>query len=110
LPSTTHVTSPSAEKPAAILPRLRSFVIRHRISIRDLFLLFAALAVATFIAFEFDIYENEGSVSRHEETVDLDEALSLGGLLCIGLLIFAARRHHEQAACVGETGLSLRRA
>jgi len=71
-------------------------VIRHRVAIKDLSLVFATVLVAMFLAFEFDVYENEDSVSRHEETIELDESLTLGGILCIGLLIFAARRYREQ--------------
>src|SRR6266478_4396386 len=75
---------------------VRSFVIRHRVAIKDLSLVFATVLVAMFLAFEFDVYVNEDSVSRHEETIELDESLTLGGILCIGLLIFAARRYREQ--------------
>jgi diguanylate cyclase (GGDEF)-like protein len=89
-----HVDSP-AEK-CSMIVRFRSFVIRHRIAIKDLSLIFAVVLVATFLAFEFDIYENEDSITRHEETIELDESLTLGGILCIGLLIFAARRYREQ--------------
>ena len=69
---------------------------RHRFALVDLSLVFAVVLVAAFVAFEVDIYENEDKVSRREETIELDEALSLGGVLAIGLLIFAARRYAEQ--------------
>jgi len=89
-----HTVSTAEGRGAMV--KLRSFVIRHRIAIKDLSLIFAVVLVAVFLAFEFDVYENEDSVTRHEETIELDEALTLGGLLCIGLLIFAARRYREQ--------------
>ena len=92
--SQPHADS-TAEGRAAIV-RLRSFVMRHRVTIRDLSLLLAVMLVATYLAFEWDIYANQGSITRREETIELDEALTLGGLLCVGLLIFAARRYREQ--------------
>ena len=64
--------------------------------IQDLSVLVAILLVATFVAFEFDIYANQDGVTKHEETVELDEALTLGGILCVGLLVFAVRRYQEQ--------------
>lgn len=80
------------------LERLRSFVIRHRFAIADLSIIIAVILVACFVAFEVDIFENEGSVTVHEETIELDEALCIGGLLTVGLLIFSIRRYREQKA------------
>jgi diguanylate cyclase (GGDEF)-like protein len=76
--------------------RFRSCMIRHRVTIQDLSLLVAILLVATFIAFEVDIFANQDGVTKHEQTIELDEALTLGGILCIGLLVFAIRRYQEQ--------------
>src|ERR1700722_19188133 len=76
--------------------RFRSLVLRHRHIVQDATVLLIMMLVATFLAFEFDIYANQDGVTRHEETIELDEALSLGGVLCIGLLIFALRRYNEQ--------------
>ncbi len=75
---------------------LRSMLIRHRIAVLDLSVICVVILVALFLAFEFDVYENEGSVSVHEETIELDEALTIGGILCVGLLIFSLRRYSEQ--------------
>ena len=72
---------------------------RHRVTLQDLSVILAVVLVATFLAFEFDIYENQASTTVREKTIELDEALTLGGLLCSGLLIFAvltARRYQEQ--------------
>jgi diguanylate cyclase (GGDEF)-like protein len=80
------------------LARLRSFVIRHRIALTDLSIILATLLVVGFLAFEIDVYENEGRVSAYEERIELDETLSLGGLLAMGLLVFAIRRYREQKA------------
>ncbi len=71
-------------------------VIRHRFTIRDLGLLIAFMLVAGYLAFSIDIFENESRETVHEETVELDESLALGGLLTIGLLVFATRRYQEQ--------------
>lgn len=78
------------------MSRLRSFVIRHRRSILDLSILLAIALVALFIAFEIDVFANENSLTRHEETVELDEVLLIGGILAVGLLVFAIRRNRDQ--------------
>ena len=63
---------------------------------QDLWFIAIVMVVATFLAFEFDVYANENSMTRKAETIELDEALTLGGLLSIGFLIFAWRRYQEQ--------------
>ena len=75
---------------------MKAFVSRHRAAVQDLWFIAIVMVVATFLAFEFDIYANENSMTRKAETIELDEALTLGGLLSIGLLIFAWRRYQEQ--------------
>ncbi len=96
--STADVEPPkTADKSASLaLSALKSFAMRHRASIQDLSLLIALLLVGLYIAFEVDIFTNQDGISKHEQTVELDEALTLGGLLAVGLLIFAARRYQEQ--------------
>ena len=69
---------------------------RHRIAIADLSIIFAVVLVAIFIAFEVDVFENEDKATVHEQTIELDEALSIGGILCVGLLVFSIRRYREQ--------------
>ncbi len=86
------------ERAVAKFPRLRSFVTRHRIALSDLSIIIAVVLVACFVAFEVDVFANEGTIGVHEETIELDEALSIGGLLTVGLLIFAIRRYREQKA------------
>jgi diguanylate cyclase (GGDEF)-like protein len=76
--------------------RAWSFVLRHRVSIQDLGLLLAIILVLTYVAFEVDVFTTEGSVTIAQETIELDEALLLGGILAVGLLIFAARRYFAQ--------------
>jgi diguanylate cyclase (GGDEF)-like protein len=82
--------------PITVFVRLRGLVTRHRLSVQDLSILAGLILVASFIAFEFDIYEHEGMETVHEETIELNEALSLGGMLAVGLLVFAVRRYQEQ--------------
>jgi len=91
-----RATDAKTDEPATGSAKFRSFMIRHRVTIQDLSVLFAIMLVAAFVAFEFDIYENQDSVSVREETIELDEALTLGGILCVGLLIFSVRRYYEQ--------------
>lgn len=84
--------------------KLRSFVIRHRVTLQDLSVILAIMLVAVFLAFEFDVYANQNSVTVREETLELDEVLTLGGLLSFGLLIFASlttRRYREQTREAG---------
>jgi hypothetical protein len=77
---------------------VKLFMTRHRTTIQDLCVLLAIMLVAAFLAFEFDIYANENSATVREQTIELDEALTLGGLLCVCLLIFALRRYSEAEA------------
>ncbi|MBM6593622.1 putative bifunctional diguanylate cyclase/phosphodiesterase [Microvirga pudoricolor] len=69
---------------------------RQRTSFQDLGLLAAFIAVVAFLTFEVDLFVSEGAATLQEETIELDEALLLGGLLAIGLLGFAIRRYMEQ--------------
>ncbi|HXE63910.1 MAG TPA: diguanylate cyclase [Bryobacteraceae bacterium] len=69
---------------------------RHRVSLRDAFILIAMMLVLLFVGFEFDIYKNQDGITKHDETIELDEALSIGGILSIGLLGFSIRRYNEQ--------------
>jgi diguanylate cyclase (GGDEF)-like protein len=84
---------------ATRLAKLRSFMIRHRLTLQDLSVILAVVLVATFLAFEFDIYENQGSATAREKTIELDETLTVGGILCFGLLLFSVftvRRYQAQ--------------
>lgn len=63
---------------------------------QDLSVLIIALLVATYIAFEYDVYGHESSETVHEETIELNEALTLGGLVAGGMLIFSIRRYVAQ--------------
>lgn len=69
---------------------------RHRVSIQELGLLLAAMAVLSYLAFEVDIFFTEGAVDAATQKVELDEALLLGAILACGLLAFAWRRYRDQ--------------
>lgn len=78
------------------MSKVWNFIVKHRASIQDLGLILAVVLVLGYIAFEIDIFVTQGSVPMEQKLVELDEALLLGGVLAIGLLIFAARRYMEQ--------------
>jgi diguanylate cyclase (GGDEF)-like protein len=76
--------------------RARSFVVRHRTSLKDLSILVAVFLVGLYLVFEYDIFKNSDGVTVHERTIELDEALLLGGIMALGLLAFSVRRYLEQ--------------
>jgi diguanylate cyclase (GGDEF)-like protein len=71
-------------------------IIRHRVSIQDAMFLAAILFVASYLAFEYDVFENAPGEPPKTEIIELDETLALGALLSVGLLVFAGRRLQEQ--------------
>jgi diguanylate cyclase (GGDEF)-like protein len=72
---------------------MRSFVIRHRIAIRDLSLICMGTLLALYYAYEVDVFANEGSLSVHQATIELDEALLIGALVAFGMLVFGIRQY-----------------
>jgi len=80
----------------ALLSRIWSFIMKHRVSIQDLGLLALGLLVLAYIAFEIDIFLVAPSATAAERIVELDEVLLIGGVLAIGLFIFAMRRYFDQ--------------
>jgi diguanylate cyclase (GGDEF)-like protein len=74
----------------------RSFIIRHRVSIGDLALLAAVMAVAAYIAFDVDVFMHESQLTPRKAIIELDEMALLGALLAVGLLAFGWRRYAEQ--------------
>ena len=64
-----------------LFSRARAIILRRPITFQDACLLAAAMLVAAFVAYEWDLF---GSGSA--DTIDLDEALTLAVLLCLGLL------------------------
>ncbi|MBS1814048.1 MAG: EAL domain-containing protein [Acidobacteria bacterium] len=78
------------------LASTKAFIIRHRRSIADLTLVAATVIVGLYLAMSFDFFLQAGHETIQQETIELDEALLIGGVLAIGLLIFAFRRYREQ--------------
>ncbi|WP_186332230.1 putative bifunctional diguanylate cyclase/phosphodiesterase [Bordetella genomosp. 13] len=69
---------------------------KHRVTLTDLGMLAAVIAVLAYLCVEFDLFLTEGSTSADERIVELDEMLLVGGVLMLGLLIFSLRRYREQ--------------
>ena len=68
---------------------------RFRNSLWELAVLVAVLLVGAYLAFEYDIFRRTDGVVRLR-TIELDEGLLLGGVMAVGLVIFAMRRHGER--------------
>ena len=62
----------------------------------DAVILVAALLATTLIALEVDLFANADGRSASEVRIETNEALLLGTLLAIGLLVFSVRRFNEQ--------------
>ncbi len=74
----------------------RAFLIRHRRSMADLSIIAFCIGVLSYLAMEFDFFVQEGHETLQQETIELDEAMLIGAVLALGLLIFAIRRYREQ--------------
>ena len=79
-----------------VFRRMRRFVARYRTSLKDVSILIVILLVGLYLTFEYDIFKNSDGVAVHERTIELDEALLLGGIIALGLLAFSVRRYLEQ--------------
>lgn len=69
---------------------------RHRVNLQELGLVLAVMLVLAYIAFAIDIFVTEDAVTPADIMIELNEALLLGSVLAVGLLIFAARRYADQ--------------
>jgi diguanylate cyclase (GGDEF)-like protein len=78
-----------------IPPKWHDFI-WHRLKPGELGFVLAVVLVATFIAWQVDVFATEGQTTTAEQMIELDESLLLGGLLAVGLLVFSARRLLEQ--------------
>ncbi len=75
--------------------RLVAIMVRHRVKIFDLGFIVLLLTVACLFAFEIDIFENQGVVSRREQTLELDELLVLTTIVMLATLFYTWRRARE---------------
>ncbi len=62
----------------------------------DLSIIAFGTGVILYLALEFDFFVQEGHESIQQETIELDEAMLIGALLALALLVFAIRRYREQ--------------
>jgi diguanylate cyclase (GGDEF)-like protein len=74
-----------------LMERLRRTIRRNRPSLQDGGLLLVFMAVATSVAYEFDIFSNAPGQPEQQHVIELDEALGLVALLCVGLLVLSWR-------------------
>ena len=75
-------------------PKLASYVPRRRYI--DAFILFFAFLAAALVALEFDLFLNADHRSERELRIEISEALLLGTVLAISLLVFSFRRLQDQ--------------
>ena len=73
------------------IKRLANLTNRNKTALHDVLLLAAFMAVAIWAAYEFDVFPNAPGIPPQEHIIELDEALGLGTLLCLGLLCLAWR-------------------
>jgi hypothetical protein len=66
--------------------------VRWRIGLRDFFVLLAVLVIGLGLAYKYDFLKKANGVAVHR-TVEVDEALILGGVLVAGFLGLSARRY-----------------
>ncbi len=69
---------------------------RHRFAIRDLSMVGAGLAVAVYWVFAVDVFDGSAHGSTADVRLELDEALLVGVILSLGLLVFAWRQYRRQ--------------
>lgn len=72
------------------------FIVRHRTVIANLSLIVMTMLGAGYAAFAFDLFENESGLDLHHAEIELDEALALGVLLVLLLLVFGIRHYLGQ--------------
>jgi hypothetical protein len=76
---------------APSMQRLKGAIGRHRPRIQECLLVVALMAVATLIAYEYELFPNSLGVRRQEHVIDPDEIIALAGLLSVCLLVLAWR-------------------
>src|ERR1700760_2261689 len=72
--------------------QLRSFLMRHRVTLIGLSVIFALTLAALYAAYRIDVFPNE-SGALHQNTIELDEALAIAGLTAFALFGFAVRQY-----------------
>jgi diguanylate cyclase (GGDEF)-like protein len=78
------------------LPNLRSFIVRHRVALRGLCIVFAIAMGSLYVAYKVDIFPNEGPVAVHEATIELDEALLVAAITMLAIFVFGVTQYVAQ--------------
>src|SRR5262249_13833418 len=73
------------------LERLKELIRRRWPTLQEGLLLAALMAVATLVAFEFDIFADPDGWRSAEHVIQTDEISALAALLCVGLLVMCWR-------------------
>jgi len=68
-----------------------SWITRHMPRLQEGVLLLALMAVATLLAYEYDLFPDASDVPTQGHIISSDEMLALAGLLCVFLLVLAWR-------------------
>jgi hypothetical protein len=71
--------------------RFKGTIVRHQQTIQECLLVVALMAVATLIAYEYDLFPNSSGAPAQEHVIDSNEIIALAGLLCVCLLVLAWR-------------------
>ena len=71
------------------IERVTRAIRRRRFFILGGALLLAFMAFATYLAYEYDIFSNAPGIPLQLKVIELDEALALLALLCVGLLVLS---------------------
>ncbi|MEG9438203.1 EAL domain-containing protein [Edaphobacter sp. HDX4] len=74
----------------------RNLIIRHRKSLGELSIVALIIVVGLYLTFEYDLFTMAGHATPHEKTIELDEALLLGAIVSLGLLVFSIRHYLAQ--------------
>lgn len=71
--------------------RFKKTIAHHRPRIDEFLLVLALMAVATLMAYEYDLFPNLSGMPAREHVIDSNEIIALAGLLCVCLLVLAWR-------------------
>jgi diguanylate cyclase (GGDEF)-like protein len=71
-------------------------MIRHRTKVRELSIIAGVFILGLYLTFEYDFFTTAADATEHGKMIQFDEALFLGAIVAIGLLLFSIRRFLEQ--------------
>lgn len=76
---------------ASLITQAKHLMMRHRRIIEDGAVLAGIVSLAAVFAYHFDIFDNPPGITPQAQIIELDEALALLALLCIGLMVMCRR-------------------